>query len=113
MDVEEVYLCGDCGEDYEDIMEARTCCAPTPETAYVCGHCDKQHPAEDDALACCDQRTLCPACFRSHGINSLDSLAIKIGGHCRTCNPHFDYDTQAQIEELHFQSRGEWIALNK
>ena len=50
MDVEEVYLCGDCGEDYNDIMEARACCAPTPETAYVCGHCDKQHRAEDDAL---------------------------------------------------------------
>ena len=46
-------------------------------------------------------------------IADLDRLAIKIGGHCRTCNPHFDYDTQAQIEELHFQSRGEWIALNK
>lgn len=114
MRAQEAYPCPDCGEPYYEASEALACCAwQQMGRVWICGECDQKHDDRDDAEACCGGEIRCPTCHRDYATESLDGFAIQIAKHCRVCNPHFTYDTQHQIEELHFNARGEWVSLNK
>ncbi len=112
MRAQEAYPCPDCRDVYDEAGEALACCAYL-RTVWICGECDQKHEEQDNAEACCGGEIRCPTCARDYATESLDGLAIQIAKHCRVCNPHFTYDTQHQIEELHFQARGQWVSLNK
>jgi hypothetical protein len=43
-----VYICDDCGLEYDDEDEAKECCT------YECEHCGTVHDDEDEARECCE-----------------------------------------------------------
>ncbi len=52
--IKEAYMCGNCGEIYNDEDSAYECCAPYVVEVYLCPTCGDDHREEDDAIACCD-----------------------------------------------------------
>ncbi|MGI9573868.1 hypothetical protein ACRYJU_07250 [Alloalcanivorax xenomutans] len=114
LNVDLVFKCGECGSIHFDEDSARECCMPEILEMYQCPICQAVHDEEEDAEQCCGVETArCPACFRTYGRSSIDVFAIKVAGHCRTCNPAYSYDDQFRIEQLHFQATENYVSLNK
>ncbi|WP_458717021.1 hypothetical protein [Pseudomonas gregormendelii] len=105
--IEELYRCGECREIHDDEDGARECCMPEITTLYVCPVCTAHHDDEDAAIVCCGIEGIhCPQCRRDYSSISLHYSAIKITGHCNTCNPLFTIDQQQAIQDLHYQQTG-------
>lgn len=105
--IKELYRCGECREIHDDEDGARECCTPAVYTIYVCPVCDDNHDDPDSALACCSVDGInCPQCKRDYTSVSIDYQAIKMTGHCNTCNPLFTIDQQQAIQDLHYQETG-------
>ena len=47
-EVETVYRCGSCGEEYETKAEAKKCCVE-----YECSECGTTYETKAEAVACC------------------------------------------------------------
>ncbi len=76
-------------------------------TLYKCESCSETHDDEDRALSCCGVEAIkCPCCARDYASISLSFQAIKIAGHCTTCNPMFTIDQQQAIQDMHYQETG-------
>jgi hypothetical protein len=74
---------------------------------YQCGACREIHDDEDYALTCCGVDAIkCPSCYRDYASISLSYQAIKIAGHCTTCNPMFTIDQQIVIQDQHYLKTG-------
>lgn len=104
-----VYKCGSCSEVHDDEEEARECCMPEIIELYECPICKDRHHEEEDAVACCGielDGVMCPGCMRDYGAGQIDQVAVKVAGHCRTCNPMFTVDQQLAIEDMHWQVHG-------
>lgn len=54
----DVYLCPECGEEYQDEDQAHQCCPRDIETAtrYQCPECSQLHEDQDSAFMCCDEK---------------------------------------------------------
>jgi hypothetical protein len=105
--IKELYRCGECREIHDDEDGARECCMPDVYTIYVCPVCDDIHDDPGSALACCSVDGInCPQCRRDYTSVSIDYSAIKITGHCNTCNPLFTIEQQLAIQDLHYQETG-------
>lgn len=77
------------------------------KAVYKCGSCGEIHDDEDDAVNCCGiDAVQCPSCRRDHPSITLSFQAIKIAGHCTTCNPMFTIDQQQAIQDLHYHETG-------
>lgn len=105
--VKELYRCGECKDIHEDEDGARECCMPEVHTIYVCPVCAEHHDDDDKALTCCNVEGIrCPSCYRDYSSISLHYSAIKVAGHCNTCNPLFTVDQQLAIQDMHYQHTG-------
>lgn len=103
-----LYKCGSCDEVHDDEDGARECCQPDIYELYECPTCKSIHDNEDTAISCCGVHAVqCPFCLRDYPTISLSSQAIKIAGHCTTCNPLFTIDQQQIIQDLHYQTTGQ------
>ena len=102
-----LYQCGACREIHDDEDGALECCRPEITELFECPICKKHHEDEDDALTCCGVDAVkCPSCYRDYASISLSYQAIKIAGHCTTCNPIFTIDQQIAIQDQHYQQTG-------
>ncbi|MDM9593592.1 hypothetical protein QU617_09740 [Pseudomonas guariconensis] len=102
-----LYKCGSCGDIHDDEDGARECCQPEVEEMFECPVCKTIHDGEDEARLCCESDSIkCPSCYRDHSSITLSFQAIKIAGHCTTCNPMFTIDQQQAIQDLHYQETG-------
>ncbi|TWI45035.1 hypothetical protein IQ22_04674 [Pseudomonas duriflava] len=111
--IKRMYQCSGCDEVHEYESEAEICCAPAVLDVYVCPICDETHETEDEARECCpDQSATCPSCLREHMGNHLAILAIKVAGHCPTCNPFYPLEHQLQIQDLAWEMTGKSRNLN-
>ena len=107
-----LWECGSCNEVHEDEDGARECCAPEVWECYGCPECEKVHDEEHKALSCCEELTRCPCCSRDYGSHHLNAFAVRVAGHCNTCNPFFSLDQQTAIEDQHVASGCEPQGLN-
>jgi hypothetical protein len=101
--------CGACNEHHDHEYQAEECCAPDVTELWVCPVCDEGHDKKADAEACCletDACITCPQCLRDHDLGSLSYEAVKIAGHCTTCQPSFTIDQQQAIQDLHYRQTG-------
>lgn len=97
-----MYMCCSCDELHKRETDAEECCKPEVEEVYLCD-------------ACCPEIqpiNLCPTCFREYSGVDINRAAIHVSGHCQTCNPHFSFDEQFAIEDLHYQRTGKHARLN-
>tara|TARA_R100001244_G_scaffold132114_1_gene107147 strand:+ start:26526 stop:26945 length:420 start_codon:yes stop_codon:yes gene_type:complete len=114
MGIETKWRCGECHELHSDEDEAHECCQPSVTEVYVCPACQDYHFDEADAELCCGvSQERCPVCCRDHGASSIDAVAIRVAGHCRTCKPHFSIDQQFTIESNFEQISGQFVSLNR
>lgn len=105
--IKELYRCGECREIHDDEDGARECCMPEVHTLYVCPVCTENHDDADEALTCCNVEGIrCPSCYRDYSSVSLHYSAIKVAGHCNTCNPLFTVEQQLAIQDMHYQHTG-------
>jgi hypothetical protein len=105
--IKALYQCGACREIHDDEDEAMDCCRPDIIELYECPVCKANHNDEDKALTCCGVDAIkCPSCYRDYASVSLSHQAIRIAGHCTTCNPMFTIDQQLAIQDLHYQQTG-------
>lgn len=100
---------------------------------WACGRCGDVYIHEDDAEECCEEDAMedlaagrgdietetCPICFREYQCCDLNSIghdlnlyAIRVAGHCQTCNPHYSYDEQQAIEKMAWEESGTAMRLN-
>lgn len=108
-EIKTLYRCGSCRDVHEDEDEARECCAPSISEVYACPVCGEIHEEESEAGECCGFETVqCPNCRRDYGAGHINHSAVKIAGHCNTCNPFFSVDQQLAIEDLHCMDVARW-----
>ena len=107
-----IWKCSECGEFHDHEDDARECCAPEVYEYFGCPECGMVHEEETDALQCCEVFERCPCCARDYGQTHLQAFAIRVAGHCNTCNPIFTLEQQLAIEDLHCAKTGERQRLN-
>lgn len=110
-----MYMCCLCEELHDRESRAEECCRPDVEEVYVCDVCADHHDTEKEADSCCsvgEMHDRCPACYREIHVLSLDRSAVAVAGHCQACNPHFSFDEQFAIEDLHYERVGQHERLN-
>lgn len=100
-----MWQCGDCGTLHENEDDAEECCRPEVYEVWRCDSCGKQHDEETEAESCCPEHDLtrCPRCARDYSAGEINTLAIRIAGHCNSCNPHFSVEHQLAIEDAHLR----------
>ncbi|MNJ47592.1 hypothetical protein D3C77_427520 [compost metagenome] len=102
-----LYKCCRCSEVHDDEDGALECCQPEITELYECPVCKGIHDEEDAARTCCEIDSVkCPSCARDYTSISLSFQAVKIAGHCTTCNPMFTIDQQLAIQDLHYHETG-------
>lgn len=117
-EVTRMWECGACNGLHKFEHEAEACCAPMVTRVWVCPACEDTHDREEDAETCCpiigeiEETVSCPSCRRDHSVESLNYQAVKIAGHCTTCNPLFTHDQQSAIEDLHYLVTGRSENIN-
>lgn len=106
------WQCSSCNEIHDDEDDARECCAPEIYEIYGCPGCGKVHEEEHQAISCCEQLERCPCCARDYGAGHIQAFAVRLAGHCNTCNPFYTIDQQLLIEDQYAQSGAERRSLN-
>lgn len=55
-----LYLCGNCGCEWDSDFEADDCCSETTEEKimWMCGECQEEYETEHEANECCANQTL-------------------------------------------------------
>ena len=104
-----MWQCSGCNELHEDEDDAENCCRPEVYEVWRCDSCGKRHDEELEAENCCAEHDLtrCPRCARDYSAGEINAAAVRIAGHCNTCNPFFSVDQQIHIENLHLE-RNPW-----
>lgn len=94
------FQCSSCDKIHADELDAEYCCKPEVWEVWQCSVCSKVHEAEAEADRCCGDSGLerCPCCARDYAPNAIGYHAIKVAGHCQTCNPLFTHEQQFLIE---------------
>lgn len=111
--IKTLYRCGECRDVHDDEDGARECCMPEIIEVFACPDCGEIHADETEAAECCGTDTeTCPSCRRDYGAGHINHYAIKIAGHCNTCNPFFSIDQQLAIEDLCVQESNSWSAVS-
>lgn len=105
--IKALYRCCSCREIHDCEDGALDCCRPGIEELFECPVCKSVHDDEDAAISCCGVDAVqCPSCLRDYPSITLSFQAIKIAGHCTTCNPMFTIDQQQAIQDLHYHETG-------
>jgi len=111
--IKQLYRCGECRVIHDDEDGARECCMPSVHTIYVCPVCNSHQDDHEKAVSCCNVEGIkCPQCYRDYSSISVHYAAIKIAGHCNTCNPLFTIDQQLAVQDLHYQQTGQRVHLH-
>jgi len=102
MSIKKLYECSMCHEVHDYEYAAEECCQPEVYEVWQCGVCTKVHGEKPEAEKCCSAGLVnCPACARDYSPSEIAATAIRVAGHCQTCNPFFTSDQLHEIERQH------------
>ncbi len=107
-----LWQCSSCNEMHNDEDDARECCMPEIYEHYGCPGCGKVHEEEHEAVSCCEELKRCPCCARDYGSGHIQAFAVRVAGHCNSCNPFYSLDHTLLIEDQYAASGAEPRRLN-
>lgn len=109
------YQCSACDKVHDEEWAAEECCQPEVWTVWQCSVCSEIHDTEEEADDCCGDHGVerCPCCARGYAPDTIGYDAIKVSGHCQTCNPLFSIEHKLLIQQMHFERTGNTLDLSR